>query len=116
MATAPPAVRHTTASPVPTGDGQTLPGGEPRCPTTPPAAPSTRPGAGGRLLRLSAAAIVALALVGCGTNQGGGGSTGPGASANQAPAVSPAAELSGELTVWAMGNEGVKLSALADGS
>ena len=76
--------------------------------------PQLRPGAGGRLLRLSAAAIVALALVGCGTNQGGGGSTGPGASANQAPAVSPAAELSGDLTVWAMGNEGVKLSTLAD--
>src|SRR6188472_3248531 len=77
--------------------------------------PQLRPGAGGRLLRLSAVAIVALALVGCGTNQGGGGSTGPGASANQAPAVSPAAELSGDLTVWAMGNEGVKLSTLADG-
>ena len=77
--------------------------------------PQFRPGAGGRLLRLSAVAIVALALVGCGTNQGGGGSTGPGASASQAPAVSPAAELSGDLTVWAMGNEGVKLSTLADG-
>ena len=76
--------------------------------------PQLRPGAGGRLLRLSAVAIVALALVGCGTNQGGGGSAAPGASASQAPAVSPAAELSGDLTVWAMGNEGVKLSTLAD--
>ena len=78
--------------------------------------PEIRPRAGRRLLRLSAVAIVALALVGCGTNEGGGGSTGPGASASQAPAVSAAAELSGDLTVWAMGNEGVKLSTLADGS
>ena len=50
---------------------------------------------GGRLRRLGAVAIVALALAGCGTNETGG-STGPGASANQAPAVSPAAELSGD--------------------
>ena len=73
----------------------------------------SRPGNGWRLRRLGAAAIVALALAGCGTNETGG-STGPGESANQAPAVSPAAELSGDVTVWAMGNEGVNLQKMAD--
>ena len=68
--------------------------------------PRGLPGDGRRLLRLGAVAIVALAIAACGTNEGGG-STAPGASASQAPAVSPAAELSGDLTVWAMGNEGV---------
>jgi multiple sugar transport system substrate-binding protein len=64
---------------------------------------------------LALLAILALAVVACGTNEGGGaaasGSAGP---ASQAPALSPAGELSGTLTVWAMGNEGVKLSSLAD--
>ncbi len=75
--------------------------------------PRTLAGNGRRLLRLGAVAIVALAIAACGTNEGGG-STAPGASASQAPAVSPAAELSGDLTVWAMGNEGVNLQVLAD--
>jgi multiple sugar transport system substrate-binding protein len=59
------------------------------------------------------AAIVALALIvgACGTNKGSaGGSTGPG---SQAPAISGPASVSGTLTVWAMGNEGVKLKDLA---
>ena len=62
----------------------------------------------------------------CGTNAGSAATTGSagaavsaGASiaagaATQAPAISPAASLSGSLTVWAMGNEGVKLKVLAD--
>jgi multiple sugar transport system substrate-binding protein len=57
----------------------------------------------------------------CGTNQGSGaGSAAPATAAGGSePAAStggssPAANLSGELTVWAMGNEGTKLSTLAD--
>jgi multiple sugar transport system substrate-binding protein len=59
------------------------------------------------------AAIVALALIvgACGTNRGSAGaSTGPG---SQAPAISAPASVSGTLTVWAMGNEGVQLKTLA---
>jgi multiple sugar transport system substrate-binding protein len=60
-------------------------------------------------------ACLALIVGACGTNSGGGaaasGSAGPG---SQAPAVSAPAELSGTLTVWAMGNEGVKLKTLGD--
>jgi multiple sugar transport system substrate-binding protein len=87
---------------------------------TPSSIPEIRPGAGGRLRRLSAVAIVAVALAACGTNETGGStgpgaSTGPAASGSQAPAVSASADLSGDLTVWAMGNEGVKLQTLADG-
>src|SRR5450756_2601263 len=65
---------------------------------------------------------VGLLVAACGTNAGSsapGASAGaPGASASQAagsqaPAVSPAASVGGTLTVWAMGNEGVKLKDLA---
>jgi multiple sugar transport system substrate-binding protein len=59
------------------------------------------------------AAVVALALIvgACGTNKGSAGaSTGPG---SQAPVISAPASVSGTLTVWAMGNEGVKLKTLA---
>jgi multiple sugar transport system substrate-binding protein len=68
------------------------------------------------------AAVVVLVVAACGTNNGGGNagaSNGAGSSeaiqASQAPAVSvnPQA-LTGNLTVWAMGNEGTKLSTLAD--
>ena len=60
---------------------------------------------------LAAAVAMALVVGACGTNRGNtGGSTGPG---SQAPAVSPPASVSGTLTVWAMGNEGVKLKTLA---
>ena len=70
--------------------------------------------------------IVAFALTfslsACGTNQGSGapagsaapvtgGSTAPGGSTGGS---SPAANLSGEITVWAMGNEGTKLKTIAD--
>src|SRR5450759_2008696 len=66
---------------------------------------------------------VGLLVAACGTNAGSNapgasGSAAPGASASeaaasQAPAVSPAASVGGTLTVWAMGNEGVKLKDLA---
>lgn len=61
---------------------------------------------------LAGLAIIAAA---CGTNDT---STAPGGAASQAPAVSPAVSpagsVGGTLTVWAMGNEGVKLKVLAD--
>ena len=61
--------------------------------------------------------MVALVVMACGTNQGSGavGSASPVAGGSQAPASSgSAAPLSGELTVWAMGNEGTLLKTLAD--
>ena len=75
---------------------------------------------------LAIALVVALVVAACGTNNGSGAAGGasgvpPSAAGSQAagsPAesggASPAANLSGDLTVWAMGNEGTKLSALAD--
>jgi multiple sugar transport system substrate-binding protein len=68
------------------------------------------------------ALVVALLATACGTNQGSGAAGASSASpasggsepAGSTAAGSPAANLSGELTVWAMGNEGVKLSTLAD--
>jgi multiple sugar transport system substrate-binding protein len=58
-------------------------------------------------------ATLALVLGACGTNSGGGGAgAGSPEAASLAPAVSPA-DVSGELNVWAMGNEGAKLSTLA---
>jgi multiple sugar transport system substrate-binding protein len=68
------------------------------------------------------ALFTALILVAsaCGTNEGAGSSAaapsasaGASAPAGSAPA-SAATELSGELTVWAMGNEGTKLGVMAD--
>ena len=60
---------------------------------------------------VAAAMAVALIVGACGTNRGSsGGSTGP---ASQAPAISPPASVSGTLSIWAMGNEGVKLKTLA---
>src|SRR3954468_4578346 len=61
--------------------------------------------------------IVAACLIAtaCGSNKNGGavgGASGGPAAASQAPAVSAGA-LSGEVTVWAMGNEGVELDKLA---
>lgn len=56
-------------------------------------------------------ACAGLLAASCGTNTGGSAS---GGAASQAPPVSSAA-VSGTLTVWAMGNEGVKLKVLADG-
>jgi multiple sugar transport system substrate-binding protein len=72
---------------------------------------------------LPAIALVAALIVGaCGTNQGSGAAGASSASpaaagsgpAGSTGASSPAANLNGELTVWAMGNEGTKLSTLAD--
>jgi multiple sugar transport system substrate-binding protein len=79
-----------------------------------------------RLASRAAMLVVAFALTfgiaACGTNSGSGapaGSTGTGG-ASTAPGGStgtggsPAANLSGTLTVWAMGNEGTMLKTLAD--
>jgi multiple sugar transport system substrate-binding protein len=72
-----------------------------------------------RVLALITALIVATGA--CGTNEGSGSPAaaatdgGAGAGASVSPAGSaPAAAVSGELTVWAMGNEGTKLGTLAD--
>jgi len=74
----------------------------------------------GRPFRFAAiVAALGLLVASCGTNSGtsapGGSAGGSGAAgpASQAPAISPAASVSGTLTVWAMGNEGVKLKDLA---
>jgi multiple sugar transport system substrate-binding protein len=76
-----------------------------------------------RAARLLAALVLTIAVSGCGTNAG---SNAPGGASAAAPggstaAGSPAtgggsssAALSGTLTVWAMGNEGTKLTVLAD--
>ena len=84
---------------------------------TPLTARRTR--AGPRRL-LVALACVGLIAASCGTNSGKAAPSGAAAGASAvaaaslAPAISPAASLSGTLTVWAMGNEGVKLKVLAD--
>ncbi len=54
---------------------------------------------------------VALVVASCGSNAGSGA---PGGSASQAPEVSLPASVSGTLTVWAMGNEGVQLKVLGN--
>jgi multiple sugar transport system substrate-binding protein len=82
-----------------------------------PARPATR-----RFLRYGAMlAAAAIAFAACGTNEDGGGAgasgagaSGDGGGASLAPAVSPSGPIEGTLTVWAMGNEGVKLSVMAD--
>ena len=70
-----------------------------------------------------AAGLLAIALIvaACGSNDPDagasgavGGATGEPAPASQAPALE-SAEVSGELTVWAMGNEGALLSELVPG-
>src|SRR6476619_717953 len=84
---------------------------------------TSRSGVGTSRLVGAFAVLMSLSLLiaACGTNnQSGapGGSAAAGASAAasaaQAPAVSAAASVGGTLTVWAMGNEGVKLKDLAD--
>src|SRR6187402_2212520 len=73
---------------------------------------------GGGTGRLAAAFAIltslSLLFAACGTNDQSGAPGASGAPASQAPAISPAASVSGTLTVWAMGNEGVKLKDLAD--
>jgi multiple sugar transport system substrate-binding protein len=74
---------------------------------------------------LFAAVVLTIAVAGCGTNSGSnapagasgaapGGSTAAGGSPAAGGGSSAAANLSGTLTVWAMGNEGTKLNTLAD--
>jgi multiple sugar transport system substrate-binding protein len=72
-----------------------------------------------RVIALFTALILVAAA--CGTNDGSGGAPAAsdgGAGTSAAPAgsapASAATELGGELTVWAMGNEGTKLSVMAD--
>ena len=75
-----------------------------------------------RQLALALAFVLAFGVAACGTNKGTsapvGGSGAPAGSsaAGSSPGGSsgPAAALSGELTVWAMGNEGTKLTTLTD--
>jgi multiple sugar transport system substrate-binding protein len=75
-----------------------------------------------RAARLAAAFILTFTLAACGTNSGsgapagssGGGAASAGSSGAPAGSSGPAAHVSGELTVWAMGNEGTKLKTLAD--
>lgn len=64
--------------------------------------------------RLAALAVVSsLLAAGCGSNdQEGEGNVG---AATQAPEVSVGTDVSGELTIWAMGNEGALLGDLANG-
>jgi multiple sugar transport system substrate-binding protein len=73
-----------------------------------------------RLAALVAAS--AIVITACGSNDSGGGTGGSGSSAapgesqapaSQAPEVSTGT-VSGELTIWGMGNEGTKLQVLAD--
>jgi multiple sugar transport system substrate-binding protein len=65
-------------------------------------------------------ACAGLLFASCGTNKtstepGGAASSAPSGAASEAPAASaPAADLSGELKVWAMGAEGTKLPTIAD--
>jgi multiple sugar transport system substrate-binding protein len=82
---------------------------------------ATPRGERGRPFRIAAIlAGIVLAVAACGTNSGSGapagssGTSGSAAAPSQAPALSPAASVTGTLTVWAMGNEGVKLKDLAD--
>jgi multiple sugar transport system substrate-binding protein len=78
-----------------------------------------------RAARLLAAFFLTIVVAGCGTNGGSnapagasgaapGGSSAAGGSPATGGGSSAAASLSGTLTVWAMGNEGTKLTVLAD--
>jgi multiple sugar transport system substrate-binding protein len=76
---------------------------------------------------LIAAFVLSFTLAACGTNNGsnapttssggggGGASAAPGGSSSgSGGGASAAADISGNLTVWAMGNEGTKLKTIAD--
>ncbi len=70
---------------------------------------------------LFVASVLIFGVAACGTNKGSSapaGASGSPAAVGSQPAdsgaASPAGDLSGELTVWAMGNEGVLMSKLAD--
>ena len=64
------------------------------------------------------ALVVALVATACGTNTGSGAAGSPTVAGSQpagsAAGSQPAADLTGELTIWAMGAEGTKLGTLAD--
>ncbi len=63
---------------------------------------------------IAIALALALVVAACGTNSSSiAPGSGPVGSASQAPAISPAGSVAGTLTVWAMGNEGVKLKDLS---
>jgi multiple sugar transport system substrate-binding protein len=68
-----------------------------------------------RILKIAAvAASLVLVVAACGSNDqspGGAGASGP---ASQAPSMT-AGDVTGELDVWAMGNEGELLGALVEG-
>ena len=70
-----------------------------------------------RVIALASSLVIATAA--CGTNDEPGGAASPGAPASVAPGGSgappaSAGAVSGEITVWAMGLEGTKLSVMAD--
>jgi multiple sugar transport system substrate-binding protein len=67
-----------------------------------------------RAATMLAAFALTFGLAACGTNGGSGAPAGAGSSAAGGGSSGPAAALSGDLTVWAMGNEGDLLSKLAD--
>jgi multiple sugar transport system substrate-binding protein len=66
-----------------------------------------------RAATMLAAFALTFGLMACGTNGGTGAPAGAGSSGGGGSS-GPAAALSGDLTVWAMGNEGDLLSKLAD--
>ena len=83
-------------------------------------ATGTRPRMGA-LARIGVVVVVIALLAGaCGTNDGGGetaspaGSVGGASGAPIASASGGGGDLSGELTVWGMGNEGALMKALTD--
>jgi multiple sugar transport system substrate-binding protein len=78
-----------------------------------------------RATALAGSLLLIFSLAACGTNDGSGsggvggasgvpGSTGPDTGSAAPPASGASGDVSGELTVWAMGNEGTLLGAVAD--
>ena len=78
-----------------------------------------------RASALAGSLVLIFTLAACGTNDGQGsgavggatgepGSAGPDTGSAAPGSAAPAGDLSGELTVWGMGNEGAMLTSLAD--
>ena len=78
-----------------------------------------------RATALAGSLVLIFSLAACGTNDGGGsgevggatgvpGSAGPDTGSAAPPASGAGGDVSGDLTVWAMGNEGTLLSAVGD--
>ena len=70
---------------------------------------------------LAATCVLIFSVAACGSNDPGAGASGatgsppaPGGSPAGSDGASPAGDISGELRVWGMGNEGALLGALAD--